>query len=167
MKKSLSLLFAVLAAVFASQNAHAIQDPDAPGTKLITIQAGGGPGFGGLVSGSIAIANLGATHFYGGLQLGADFHKGFSSKRTDLSLAPRVTLGFNLSRVIELHFGGLAGIAMRKISADSFAPEPELLFCYGGLGGFRFNISPSVGIILEGCYSNCLPYGTGGIALRF
>ena len=167
MKKSVYLLVAVLTGLFVSQSSFAIQDPDAPGTKLITFQAGGGPGFGGLVSSNIAIAKLGATHLYGGLQLGADLHSGYGSKRTDLSLAPRITLGFNLSRVVELHFGGLAGIAMRKISSTGFSPDPSLLFCYGGLGGFRFNISPSVGIILEGCYSNCMPYGTGGIALRF
>ena len=167
MKKSIYLFVAVLTGLFVSQSGHAIQDPDAPGSKLVTIQAGGGPGFGGFVSGNIAMANLGASHLYGGLQLGADFHSGFGSKRTDLSLAPRITLGFNLSRVVEFHFGGLAGIAMRKISSDGFSPDPSLLFCYGGLGGFRFNISPSVGIILEGCYSNCLPYGTGGIVLRF
>ncbi|MBQ6762256.1 MAG: hypothetical protein IJP49_05845 [Bacteroidales bacterium] len=167
MKKSVYLMLAVLTGLFVSQSSFAIQDPDVPGTKLITFQAGGGPGFGGLVSGNIAIANLGATHLYGGLQLGVDLHSGYGSKRTDLSLAPRITLGFNLSRVVELHFGGLAGIAMRKISSTGFSPDPSLLFCYGGLGGFRFNISPSVGIILEGCYSNCMPYGTGGIALRF
>ena len=167
MKKSFFLLTAVLSGLFVSQAAFAIQDPDAPGSKLITVQAGGGPGIGGFVSGSIAMANLGASHLYGGLQLGADLHNGYSSKRMDLSLAPRVTLGFNLSRSIEFHFGGLAGVAMRKISADGVSSDPSLLFCYGGLGGFRFNLSPSLSIVLEGCYSNCLPYGTGGLAFRF
>ena len=110
MKKSLFLLTAVLSGLFVSQAASAIRDPDAPGSKLVTVQAGGGPGIGGLVSGSIVMANLGASHLYGGLQLGADLHNGYGSRRTDLSLAPRVTLGFNLSRSVEFHFGGLAGI---------------------------------------------------------
>ena len=163
--KNIFSVAAVLAVLALSSPAFA-GEPDAPGTKLITVQAGGGPGFGGFLSGNIAMANLGRSHLYGGLQLGADFRHGYSTTRTDLSVAPRLMLGFNLGRVFELHFGGLAGIAMQKFAADANLSS-KLLFCWGGFGGVRLKVSSSVDLIAEGCYSHQLPYGTGGIAIRF
>ena len=68
MKRTLVLLAAMVVAVTASLNAFA-SEPDKPGTKLITIQGGYGPGIGAVLSGNIAMANLGASHLYGGLQL--------------------------------------------------------------------------------------------------
>ena len=164
MKKTISLFLALLGILAIHLNASAAE-PDKPGTKLIQIQGGGFPGYGALVSGNIAITNLGKSHLYGGLQFGANLRTGAvtGEKRTELSAAPRWTLGFNLSRVIEFHFGGLAGVAMRRYEKGSTA----LKFCYGGLGGFRLNVSPSFGIVLEGCYSQDLPYASGGIAFRF
>ena len=164
--KRIIALFAAFAVIFLTAgNALGAQAPDAPGSKLITIQAGGFPGFGGLVSGQIAMANLGAGHLYGGLQLGANFRHGaaLDTRKTDLSLAPRLMLGFNLGRVVEMHAGGLAGINVQRFDAE----QSQLVFCYGGFGGLRLNVSSSMGIVLEGCYSNCLPYATAGIAFRF
>ena len=104
--KRIITLFAALAAFFVSGNAMAAE-PDSPGTKLITIQAGYGPGIGALVSGNIAMANLAGGHLYGGLQLGGNFRHGAATgtHKMDLSLAPRVMLGWNLGRVVELHAG--------------------------------------------------------------
>ena len=164
MKNTVSLILALLG-FFAFSFSVSAAEPDKPGTKLIQIQGGGFPGYGALISGSIAITDLGKSHLYGGLQFGANLRTGAvtGEKRMELSAAPRLTLGFNLSRVVELHFGGLAGVAMRRYEKGSSA----LKFCYGGLGGFRFNVSPSFGIVLEGCYSEDLPYASGGIAFRF
>ena len=172
MKRTLCLLAAALLGVALSHNAMAFQGPDKPGSKLITIQAGGGPGFGGLVTGNIAMANLGAAHLYGGLQFGGDLHRGSSANRMDLSLAPRVMLGFNLGSVFELHFGGLAGVGVQRFLGDT--QSPSLGFCYGGFGGIRLNFTPSFGLVAEGYYAKqmslpsvILPYGTAGIAFRF
>ena len=83
--------FAVLTAAFlmAVPPVHAAE-PDKPGTKLITVQGGYGPGIGAIVSGNIAMANLGAAHLYGGIQFGANFRHGAvtETKKTDLSAAP-------------------------------------------------------------------------------
>lgn len=153
-----TVAFLTLPGVFAAE-------PDKPGTKLVTIQGGYGPSVGALLSGSIAMANLGATHLYGGLQAGGYFRHGkvMNTNKTDLSLAPRVMLGLNLGRVVELHAGGFAGIAAQRFD-DA---ESKLVFHFGGFGGFRFNLSPSVGLLLEGCYSPQLPYGLAGLAIRF
>ena len=72
MKRTLVLLAAIAVAISASLNAFA-SEPDRPGTKLITIQGGYGPGIAAVLSGNIAMANLGASHLYGGLQLGGNF----------------------------------------------------------------------------------------------
>ena len=161
MKKTFTLLATVLVALLSAGNCLAGPGPDAPGSKLVTVQVGGFPGFGGIVSGNIAMANLGSAHLYGGLQAGAAFAKGSMSSRSDFSLAPRLMLGFNLSNVVEFHVGGLAGIDVRRIT------ESRLIFCYGGVGGFRFNLSPSLGLLAEGCYSPQLPYATVGLAFTF
>jgi hypothetical protein len=164
MKRFYAFLAATAVALLSVANVSATE-PDSPGTKLITIQAGGGYGYGGFLSGNIAMANVMAGHLYGGLQLGANFRQGalMGTKKTDYTLAPRVMLGWNLGRVVELHVGGLAGVAAQRFDTD----KSMLTFCYGGFGGFRFNVSDSFGLVLEGSYSNCLPYATGGIAFRF
>ena len=164
MKKTIVTLLGLLMAVTVSQPVFAAE-PDSPGSKMFTIQAGGLPGFGGLVSGQIAMANVANGHLYGGLQLGANFRHGAATdaKKTDLSLAPRVMLGWNLGRVVELHMGGLGGVAVQRF--DEL--KSQLAFCYGGFGGLRLNLSDSMGIVLEGCYSNALPYVSGGLAFRF
>ena len=104
---------------------------------------------------------------YGGLQLGGNFRHGkvasLDTRKTDLSVAPRLMLGFNLGRVVELHAGGLAGIAAVKFDGD----QNKLAFCWGGFGGLRLNFSDSFGLVLEGCYSPQLPYGLAGIAFKF
>ena len=163
MKRIFTLLTA-FAVMLSSISAFAAE-PDKPGTKLITIQGGYGPGIGAILSGNIAMANLGAGHLYGGLQVGGYFRHGATTgvRKIDLSLAPRVMLGFPLGNVVELHVGGLAGIDMARF--DDL--KSSLVFCYGGFGGMRLNLSDSMGIVLEGCYSNCLPYATAGLAFRF
>ena len=165
MKRTLVLFAAFLTALAASSSSFAAPGPDAPGSKMITVQAGAFPGFGGLLSGQIAMARLGQGHLYGGLQLGGNYRHGAASdaKKIDLSVAPRLLYGFNLGRVVEMHFGGLAGVDVQHF--DSL--KSSLVFCYGGFGGLRLNLSSSVGIVLEGCYSNCLPYATAGLAFRF
>ena len=164
MKRTLAFLAALAVALGTSLNGFSAQ-PDKPGTKLITIQAGYGPGFGALASGSIALANLGSGHLYGGLQAGANFRHGkvMDTNKTDLSVAPRLTLGWNLGRVVEMHAGGFAGIAAKRFDAG----KNELVFSYGGFGGLRLNFSDSVGLVLEGCYSPQLPYGLAGLAFKF
>lgn len=164
MKRTLFFLAAVAVAISVSLNAFA-SEPDKPGTKLITIQGGYGPGIAAVLSGNIAMANLGASHLYGGLQLGGNFRHGkvAETRKTDLSVAPRLTLGWNLGRVVEIHAGGLAGIAAVKFDAD----QSNLAFCWGGFGGLRLNFSDSFGLVLEGCYSKQLPYGLAGIAFKF
>ena len=164
MKRFIALLAAFAAVLAASFGGYA-SEPDKTGTKLITIQAGYGPGIGGLVSGNVVMANLGSAHLYGGLQAGLNSRHGKATgtHKLDLSLAPRVMLGVNLGRVVELHVGGLAGVDLNRFDTD----QSRLLFCYGGFGGLRLNVSSSFGIILEGCYSPHLPYGLGGIAFRF
>ena len=164
MKRFLALFSCVTLVLAASFGSYAAE-PDKPGTKLITVQAGYGPGFGALASGSIAMAKLGAGHLYGGLQLGCNFRHGkvMDTNKTDFSVAPRVTLGWNLGRVVEMHAGGFAGIAAKRFDAD----KSQLVFSYGGFGGFRLNVSDSVGIVLEGCYSPQFPYGLAGLAFRF
>ncbi len=164
MKQSL-LILAVFSGLLVSGNLSAIEGPDAPGTKVITVQAGALPGFGGLVSGNIAITGLGSTHLYGGLQAGVNFRSGHATdaKKLDLSVAPRFALGLNLSRVIELHAGALAGIAAQRFNDMKM----DLKFTYGGFGGLRLNVSPSMGILVEGCYSPNLPYAMAGLAFRF
>ena len=164
MKRFFTLCAACAVAFFTLPGVFAAE-PDKPGTKLITIQGGYGPGIGALLSGNIAMANLGATHLYGGLQAGGNFRHGkvMDTNKTDLSLAPRVMLGLNLGRVVELHAGGFAGIAAQRFDNA----ESKLVFHYGGFGGFRFNFSPSVGLLLEGCYSLQLPYGLAGLAIKF
>ena len=108
MKRIFTLLTA-FAVMLSSISAFAAE-PDKPGTKLITIQGGYGPGIGAILSGNIAMANLGAGHLYGGLQVGGYFRHGPTTgvRKIDLSLAPRVMLGFPLGNVVELHVGGLA-----------------------------------------------------------
>ena len=164
MKHTISLLAAVMVAFSMTANAFAAE-PDKPGTKLITIQGAYGPGIGAIVSGNIAMANLGAAHLYGGIQFGGNFRHGgvTGTKKTDLSAAPRLMLGFNLGRVVELHFGGLAGVAAQRFDAE----KSKLAFCWGGFGGFRFNVSDSFALITEGYYSPQLPYGSAGFAFRF
>ena len=164
MKRVFVFLASVVVAISTSLSAFAAE-PDKPGTKLITIQGGYGPGIGAVLSGSIAMANLGAGHLYGGLQLGGNFRHGkiADTRKTDLSVAPRFMLGWNLGRVVEIHAGGLAGIAAVKFDAD----QSKLAFCWGGLGGVRLNLSDSFGLVLEGCYSPQLPYGLAGIAFKF
>ena len=163
--KKILILLATAAISFGLSNSVFAAEPDAPGTKLITLQAGALPGFGALASGQIVLTDMAAGHLYGGLQLGANFRHGavLDSRKTDLSLAPRVMLGWNLGRVVEFHAGVLAGVAMQHF--DDL--KSSLAFCYGGFGGFRLNFSDSFGIVLEGCYSNCLPYASGGFAFRF
>lgn len=170
MNKTLSFLAALAATLFLSVNPVSAAEPDKPGTKLITVQGGYGPGIGAIVSGNIAMANLGAAHLYGGLQLGADLrHGGVTDvKKTDLSVAPRLMLGFNLGQVVELHFGGLAGIAIQRFDSS----QNHLVFSYAGFGGFRLNFSDSFAILLEGYYAYPtkylhLPYGSAGFAFRF
>ena len=172
MKRTLTFLSAALLGLTLSHSAMAVQGPDQPGTKLITIQAGGGPGIGGILTGNIAMIRLGVAHLYGGLQFGGNYHHGSSVNRVDLSLAPRLMLGFNLGSKFELHFGGLAGVGVQRFQGDS--QSPSLGFCYGGFGGIRLNLTPSLGIVAEGCYASQLssrgvnlPYGTAGLAFRF
>lgn len=164
MKRTIVLLAACVVALTTAICSFA-SEPDLPGTKLITVQGGYGPGIGGILSGNIAMANLGASHLYGGLQLGANYRHGTvtGTKKLDLSVAPRLMLGFNLGRVVELHAGGLAGIAASRFDEG----KNQLVFCWGGFGGLRLNISDSFGIVLEGCYSPQLPYGQAGIAFKF
>jgi len=162
MKKVYTLF---IAALLGGAHAWAIQAPDAPGTKLVTVQAGGFPGIGGLVSGQIAMTTLGKGHLYGGFQLGGQFRHGKATdaRMTDLSFSPRIQYGFNLGRVVELHAGGLAGIDVRKMNSH----KSELVFCYGGFGGLRLNLTQGFGLVAEGGWSNCLPYATAGVAFRF
>ena len=166
MKKIVTLLAAAVWALTAASFAFAAET-DAPGTKLITIQGGYGPGIGGILSANIAMADLGASHLYGGLQLGGNFRHGkvssLDTRKTDLTVAPRVMLGWNLGRVVELHAGGLAGVAAVSFNSD----KSNLAFCYGGFGGLRLNFSDSFGLVLEGCYSPQLPYSLAGIAIKF
>ena len=169
MKQIITFLSVVALALAASFNGSAAE-PDKPGTKLITVQGGYGPGVGGIVSGNIAVANLGAAHLYGGLQFGVDLRHGKATdaKKTDLSAAPRLMLGFNLGRVVEFHFGGLAGIAAQKFNTS----QNQLVFSYAGFGGFRFNVSDSFSLLMEGYYayptkSLHVPYGSAGFAFRF
>ena len=164
MKKSIVTLLGLLMAATVSQSVFAA-GPDSPGSKMITIQAGGLPGFGGLLSAQISMANVANGHLYGGLQLGGNFRHGAATdtKKTDLSLTPRVMLGWNLGRVVAIHVGGLGGVAAQRF--DDL--KSKLTFCYGGFGGLRLNLSDSVGIVMEGCYSNALPYASGGVAIRF
>ena len=140
-------------------------EPDKPGTRQFTIQGGYGPGIGAVVSGNISMANLGGSHLYGGLQAGGNIRHGkvMDTTKMDFSLAPRLMLGWNLGRVVEMHAGGFAGIAAQRFD-DA---KSQLVFCYGGFGGLRLNVSQSVGIILEGCYSPQLPYGLAGLAFKF
>ena len=163
--KQIFAFFSAVALVLATSFSSYAAEPDKPGTKLITVQAGYGPGIGALASGSIAIANLGAAHLDGGLQAGGNFRHGkvMDTNKMDLSVAPRLMLGFNLGRVVEMHAGGFAGIAAKRFDAD----KSQLVFSYGGFGGFRLNVSDSVGIVLEGCYSPQLPYGLAGLAFKF
>lgn len=168
--KRISTFLAALAAtsIFAG-NAFAAE-PDSPGTKLITIQAGYGPGIGAIVSGNIAMANFAGGHLYGGLQLGGDFRHGAATgtRKIDLSLAPRMMLGWNLGRVVEFHLGGLAGIAAQRFDEG----KSQLVFSCGGFGGFRLNVSDSVALVAEGYYAYPtkflhVPYGSAGIAIKF
>ena len=163
--KRLLTLFAATLLVLAFSPVLSASEPDKPGTKLITIQGGYGPGVGGLLSGNLAMSNLGSMHLYGGLQAGGYFRHGkvMNTNKMDLSLAPRVMLGLNLGRVVELHAGGFAGIAAQRFDNA----ESKLVFHFGGFGGLRLNLSPSLGLLLEGCYSPQLPYGLAGIAIRF
>ena len=168
--KRIIALFSTVALIFATSFSSFASEPDKPGTKLITVQGGYGPGIGAIVSGNIAIANLGASHLYGGLQFGGNYrHSGVTdAKKTDLSVAPRLMLGFNLGKAVELHFGGLAGIAAQRFDAY----KNQLVFSYAGFGGFRFNVGESFGIVLEGYYAYPtnylhLPYGSAGFAFRF
>ena len=167
--KRILTLFAALAALFVSGNAMAAE-PDSPGTKLITIQAGYGPGIGALVSGNIAMANMAGGHLYGGLQLGGNFRHGAATgtHKMDLSLAPRVMLGWNLGRVVELHAGGFAGIAAQRFDES----KSQLVFSCGGFGGLRLNVSESFALVAEGYYAYPtkylhVPYGSAGIAIKF
>ena len=169
MKRFYAFLAASAVALFTVTNVSATE-PDSPGTKLITIQGGGGYGYGGFLSGNIAMANVMAGHLYGGLQLGANFRQGalMGTKKTDYTLAPRVMLGWNLGRVVELHVGGLAGVAAQRFDTD----KSMLTFCYGGFGGLRVNLGQSFALLAEGCYTlgryaPSLPYGTAGIAFKF
>jgi len=164
MKRLLNLFAATLFVLVFSPVLSA-SEPDKPGTKLITIQGGYGPGIGGLLSGNIAMTNLGSMHLYGGLQAGGYFRHGkvMNTNKIDLSLAPRVMLGLNLGRVVELHAGGLAGIAAQRFDEA----QSKLVFHYGGFGGLRLQFTPSFGLVLEGCYSPQLPYGLAGFAIKF
>ena len=164
MKHTFAMLAALAAVLLTAGNAYSAE-PDKPGTKLITIQGGYGPGFGGVLSGNIAIANPGAAHLYGGLLAGVNLRHGkvMDTNKMDLSVAPRLMLGFNLGRVVELHAGGFAGIAAKRFDES----KSQLVFAYGGFGGLRLNVSDSVGLLLEGCYSPQLPYGLAGIAIKF
>lgn len=166
MKRTIVFLASIMVAFFTSLCVFAAE-PDKPWTKLITIQGGYGPGIGAVLSGNIVIANFAAGHLYGGILLGGNFRHGkvstLDTKKTDLSVAPRVQLGWNLGRVVEFHAGGFAGV-----SATRFDPYKSILaFCWGGLGGFRLNFSDSFGLVLEGAYSPQLPYGLAGFAIRF
>ena len=164
MKNTIVSLLGLLMAFTVSQPVSAAE-PDSSGSKMITIQAGGLPGFGGIASAQIAMANVANGHLYGGLQLGGNFRHGKATdtKKTDFSLAPRLLLGWNVGRAVEIHAGGFGGVVAQRFD-DS---KSQLVFGYGGFGGLRLNLSDSMGIVLEGCYSNCLPYATGGIAFRF
>ena len=57
MKRILVFLAAFAVAISASLDAFA-SEPDKPGTKLITIQGGYGPGIAAVLSGNIAMAIL-------------------------------------------------------------------------------------------------------------
>ena len=158
-------LFSAMALVLSLSFSTFAAEPDKPGTKLVTVQGGYGPGIGGIVSGNIAMANLGKAHLYGGLQFGGNLRHGkvTDANKTDLSVAPRLMLGWNLGRVVEFHFGGLAGVGAQRFNAE----KSQLAFCYGGFGGFRFNVSKSFAILAEGYYSPMLPYSSAGFAFRF
>lgn len=169
MEKTIAFVAACVIALAGSVCSFAAE-PDKPGTKLITIQGGYGPGIGAIVSGNIAMANLGAAHLYGGLQFGANMRHGkvTEASKMDLSAAPRLFLGFNLGQAVELHFGGLAGVAVQRFDSS----QNHLVFNYAGFGGFRFNVSDSFSILLEGYYAYptkylLVPYGSAGIAFRF
>ena len=169
MKHIIALFSSVALALAVSFSSYAAE-PDKPGTKLITIQGGYGPGIGALASGNIALTNLGAAHLYGGLQLGFDFRHGkvMNTDKTDLTLAPRVMLGWNLGRVVEMHAGGFAGIAAQRFDEG----RSQLVFSYAGFGGFRFHVSDSFALLLEGYYAYptkylLVPYGSAGFAFRF
>ena len=163
--KQIFVFFSAVALALSFSFSASAAEPDKPGTTLITIQGGYGPGIGAIVSGNIAMANLGAAHLYGGLQLGANMRHGSvtGTQKIDLSAAPRLMLGFNLGRAVEFHFGGLAGVAAQRFDSN----DSKLSFCYGGFGGFRFNVSDSFALVAEGYYSPMLPYGSAGIAFRF
>ena len=106
----------------------------------------------------------------GGLQLGGNFRHGAATgtHKMDLSLAPRVMLGWNLGRVVELHAGGFAGIAAQRFDES----KSQLVFSCGGFGGLRLNVSESFALVAEGYYAYPtkylhVPYGSAGIAIKF
>lgn len=166
MKRFFTFL-AVFAVVISASLRTFAAEPDKSGTKLVTIQGGYGPGVGVVLSGNIVVANPGSSHLYGGLQLGGNFRHGkvvsLGTRKMDLSVAPRLMLGCNLGRVVEVHAGGFAGIAAVRFNSD----KSKLAFCWGGFGGLRLNFSDSFGLVLEGAYSPQFPYSLAGIAIRF
>ena len=169
MKRFIALLAACAVALCTLPRGFAAE-PDKPGTKLITIQGGYGPGIGAMVSGNVALANLGKGHLSGGLQAGANFRHGkvMDTNKMDLSVAPRLLLGWNLGRVVEMHVGGFAGIAAQRFDGA----QNQLVFCYAGFGGFRFQVGDSFALLLEGYYAypskyQHVPYGSAGFAFRF
>ena len=172
MKRTIALLAALAAAMTLSLNGFSAE-PDKPGTKLITIQGAGLPGFGAILSGSIAMANLGASHLYGGLQMGADYRNGAHDSSLDMSLAPRLMLGVNVGRILELHIGGFAGVGFRKFMQDDNGLR--FLYSIGGFGGIRLSLSESLAIVAEGIYAphtsrlpfTTLPYASAGLAFKF
>ena len=109
----------------------------------------------------ITVAEFGKGHLTVGGQTGFQTWK---NQHFDVTVAPRVTCGWNVAKGVELHVGATAGLGSSSWRGGG---KDYLGFSFSAFGGAEFFFTNHFGLMLEGGYSDYTPDVNAGLVFRF
>ena len=109
-----------------------------------------------------SVVTFGKGHFTVGAQIGG---QSWRNGLYDLAAAPRLTVGWDLQKWFEMHFGLTSGLGYSNWRGGQGINS--LGFSYSGFFGTRFYITKGFGITLETGYSDYTPDFGIGLVFRF
>lgn len=116
---------------------------------------------GGTVFLDYSVANFAGGHFTVGAQAG---FQSWRNNHLDWSVAPRLTLGWDLTDRAEVHLGVNGGLGLSNWRGGK---GNVMGFSYSAFAGFQFLIADGFGLTLEGGYSQFTPDLNVGVFFRF
>ena len=123
---------------------------------------------GGSIFADCSVVTFGKGHFTVGGQAGFQYwnpgDNKLGGKSLDFSVAPRLTVGWNLAKWFELHVGTTTGLG---ISNWRGAKDVNFAFAYSGFVGVRFFFGDLFGLTIEGGYASHTPDVCAGLVFRF